>query len=62
MKKMTQKYIDRVRVRIGEKFQKRSKHDRPQDILTKEEWEVYLLQFQGGPDRTYSTDWVMRSR
>jgi hypothetical protein len=61
-RKMTQKYIDKMTLKINEKFRNRSKHDKPQDILTPEEWEVYSLRFQGGPDRTYSTDWVMASR
>jgi hypothetical protein len=59
---MTQKYIDKMTLKINEKFRNCGKHDKPQDILTAEEWEVYSLRFQAGPDRTYPIDWVMASR
>ena len=59
---MNKKYIEKIRKQISDKFANCKRTDRPRDILNDEQWEVYSLQFKGGPDRTYSTDWLMKSR
>jgi len=59
---MNKKYIEKIRKQISDKFANCKRTDRPRDILNDEQWEVYSLQFKGGPDRTYSADWLTKNR
>jgi hypothetical protein len=59
---MNKKYIEKIRKQISDKFANSKRTDRPRDILNDEQWKVYSLQFKGGPDRTYSADWLTKNR
>jgi hypothetical protein len=59
---MNKDYIAKIRKQINKKFDNCKPTDKPQGILTAEELEVYALQFQGSPDRTYGVDYLTKNR